>query len=206
MAVRVPNRATEEEELVSSDELPQNRPQTADGSAATLSASSDLDELFDLTRMDDTDLDAGRRASPGTRDSGGSNRLFEFKQSVQNELLRRVNKHKQSFEGLNDADFRSRVREIVVAILSEPTTKKPEGWSQEALLTELLHDFLGLGPLEDFLADDTISEVEIIFLIKPTVMHRNHHVRHSGGVTATPSERELSLQTPSLLAALTRKV
>jgi pilus assembly protein CpaF len=87
--------------------------------------------------------------------------LYDLKQRVQNELLRRVNKHKASFEGISDDEFRAKVREIVVAILSEPTTVIPPGWSPDALLTELLHDFLGLGALEQFLADDTITEVMV---------------------------------------------
>jgi pilus assembly protein CpaF len=87
--------------------------------------------------------------------------LNDLKQRVQNELLRRVNKHKASFEGISDDDFRAKVREIVVAILSEPATVIPAGWSPDSLLTDLLHDFLGLGALEQFLADDTISEIMV---------------------------------------------
>ena len=87
--------------------------------------------------------------------------LYDLKQRVQNELLRRVNKHKASFEGISDDEFRGKVREIVVAILSEPTTVIPPGWSPDSLLTELLHDFLGLGALEQFLADDTITEIMV---------------------------------------------
>ena len=44
------------------------------------------------------------------------------KQRIQDELLRRVDKHKASFEGLSDDEFRAKVREILVAILSEPST------------------------------------------------------------------------------------
>jgi len=90
-----------------------------------------------------------------------SDDLSDLKQRVQNELLRRVNKHKASFEGVSDDEFRSKIREIVVAILSEPATVIPPGWSPDSLLTELLHDFLGLGALEQFLADDTITEIMV---------------------------------------------
>ena len=90
-----------------------------------------------------------------------SDDLYDLKQRVQDELLRRVNKHKASFEGVSDDEFRAKIREIVVAILSEPTTVIPPGWSPDSLLTELLHDFLGLGALEQFIADDTITEVMV---------------------------------------------
>jgi len=100
---------------------------------------------------------AGGGPPPGTP----SDDLNDLKQRVQDELLRRVNKHKASFEGVSDDEFRAKVREIVVAILSEPTTAIPAGWTPDALLTELLHDFLGLGALEQFLADDTVSEIMV---------------------------------------------
>jgi pilus assembly protein CpaF len=107
-------------------------------------------------------VDLGPGPSAGGPPPGApSDDLHDLKQRVQDELLRRVNKHKASFEGVSDDEFRSKVREIVVAILSEPTTVIPPGWTPDALLTELLHDFLGLGALEQFLADDTVSEIMV---------------------------------------------
>jgi pilus assembly protein CpaF len=99
--------------------------------------------------------------SPGGEPRGSDDGLFDLKQRIQDELLRRVDKHKASFEGLSDDEFRAKVREILVAILSEPSTAIPPGWTPDSLLTELLHDFLGLGALEQFLADDTITEVMV---------------------------------------------
>ena len=93
--------------------------------------------------------------------SAPGNELFAVKQRIQDELLRRVNKHKSSLEGLNDGGFRAKVREMLAAILSEPTTVIPPGWTPHSLLAELLNDFLGLGPLEKFLADDTVTEIMV---------------------------------------------
>jgi pilus assembly protein CpaF len=93
--------------------------------------------------------------------SPGNDGLFDLKQRIQDELLRRVNKHKSSFEGLSDGEFRAKVREILVTILGEPLTAIPSGWTPHSLLTELLNDFLGLGPLEKLLADDTVTEIMV---------------------------------------------
>jgi len=98
---------------------------------------------------------------PGRTPGSPSEILFELKQRVQDELLRRVNKHKSSFEGLDDCEFRAKVRELLVTILSEPSAAIPVGWTPPLLLTELLNDFLGLGPLEKLLADDTVTEVMV---------------------------------------------
>jgi pilus assembly protein CpaF len=89
------------------------------------------------------------------------NELFAVKQRIQDELLRRVNKRKSSLEGLSDGGFRAKVREMLVTMLSEPSTVIPPGWTPHSLLTELLNDFLGLGPLEKFLADDTVTEIMV---------------------------------------------
>ncbi|MEO0108923.1 MAG: CpaF family protein [candidate division WOR-3 bacterium] len=87
--------------------------------------------------------------------------FFALKQRVHDELLRRVNRRKSSFDGLSDTEFKSRVREILAAILLEPWVVIPPGWTPDQVLTELLNDFLGLGPLEKFLADDTITEIMV---------------------------------------------
>jgi len=112
-----------------------------------------------------TDTDAllkVERFAPGVRPSGAAtDDLHDLKQRVQDELLRRVDRHKASFDGVSDDVFRAKVREIVVSIISEPTTVIPPGWTPDSLLTELLHDFFGLGALEQFLADDTITEIMV---------------------------------------------
>jgi pilus assembly protein CpaF len=125
-----------------------------------------LDLLIPPSSVRTTDRDTLAEAEPtvpggGPPSDAPRDDLHDLKQRVQDELLRRVNKHKASFEGISDDEFRAKVREIVVAILSEPTSVIPSGWSPDSLLTELLHDFLGLGALEQFLADDTITEVMV---------------------------------------------
>jgi len=98
---------------------------------------------------------------PGGKPGVRGDDLDDLKQRVQNELLRRIDKHKTSFDGLGDVEFRAKVREIVVDILSNPATVIPAGWTPDGLLAELLRDFLGLGALEQFMADDTITEVMV---------------------------------------------
>ena len=116
-----------------------------------------------VVRTTDRDalLEAERAPSAGRPPGATGDDLHDLKQHVQSELLRRVNKHKASFDGIGEDEFRGKVREIVVSILSEPSTAIPPGWTPDALLTELLHDFLGLGALEQFLADETISEIMV---------------------------------------------
>jgi len=135
-----------------------------DGDRLRAGTTGTMLDLLGPTSLRPTGRDALAEAEPaplGARPSAPGDELFDLKQRVQDELLKRVNRHKSSFEGLSDDEFRAKVREIVVAILSEPATVIPPGWTPDALLTELLHDFLGLGAIEQFLADDTITEIMV---------------------------------------------
>ncbi len=139
-----------------------------DGDRLSTSTPGTMLDLLAPASVRTTDRDAlqeSERTAPGGRRPSApgvaGDDLSDLKRHVQGELLRRVSKHKASFDGIGDAEFRAKVREIVVAILSEPSTAIPPGWTPDALLTELLHDFLGLGALEQFLADDTISEIMV---------------------------------------------
>lgn len=87
--------------------------------------------------------------------------LYHFRQMVQEELLRRVNKHKVSLEGLNEERFKAEVRLMLSRILTEGVFPLPAGWSVTSLLNELANDFLGLGPIEKFLVDDTVTEIMV---------------------------------------------
>jgi len=137
-----------------------------DGDRLSAGATGTMLELLTRSSVQTTEHGTLQQAEPaatvgGPPSGAPEDDLNDLKQRIQNELLRRVNKHKASFDGISDEEFKSKVREIVVAILSEPTTVIPPGWTPDALLTELLHDFLGLGALEQFLADDTITEVMV---------------------------------------------
>ena len=107
------------------------------------------------------DREADREALPEAASPPTDDGLLALKQCAQDELLKRVNKQKLSFEGLGDGEFRDRVTELLRIILAEPSTVIPPGWTRQSLLSELLNDFLGLGPLEKYLADDTITEVMV---------------------------------------------
>jgi pilus assembly protein CpaF len=66
-----------------------------------------------------------------------------------------------SFDGLSEEELKANVRESLTAMLSNPSSAIPSGWTQDSLLSELLNDYVGLGPLEKLLADDTVSEIMV---------------------------------------------
>jgi pilus assembly protein CpaF len=67
------------------------------------------------------------------------------------------------FEKISDAEARDRTERVVVSIIKELESEEalPEGIDRHLLLKEVLDEALGLGPLEDLLADDDINEIMV---------------------------------------------
>jgi pilus assembly protein CpaF len=67
------------------------------------------------------------------------------------------------FEKISDAEARDRTEKVVVQIIKELDSESalPEGIDKHQLLKEVLDEALGLGPLEDLLADDDINEIMV---------------------------------------------
>jgi pilus assembly protein CpaF len=99
--------------------------------------------------------------SESVRLSTPEDKLFEFKQRIQAEFSKRMKKNKSSYAGLDDDEFKAKIRELLKSILSELSAAIPSGWTQDSLLIELLKDSLGLGPIEKLLADDTVTEIMV---------------------------------------------
>ncbi len=61
-----------------------------------------------------------------------------------------------------DNVMRPKVREALKRIMAQVAQDLPPGTDQEQLMQEMADEALGLGPLERFLADGTISEVMVV--------------------------------------------
>ena len=90
---------------------------------------------------------------------------FERRQSIKaqihSELVERLDIKRLSATHINAEDLRNKARELVTSILKEIKGKLPPGVKVEDLGTEILDEALGLGPLEKFLADDTVTEIMV---------------------------------------------
>jgi len=101
------------------------------------------------------------------------------------ELVRRMDLRRNEIERLDETAFRQRASALLSAILEE--TRLPPGCDLRALHRSVLQDCVGLGPLEDLLADDSISEIMVngpkqIFVEREGRLRR--HERVFDGVAA----------------------
>jgi pilus assembly protein CpaF len=100
-------------------------------------------------------------AAPVHEGESPDDAMLVFKRLTHERFLERTKKLRRSTEGMDEGEFRRRVEEAIVEMLEEATVAAPKGWTRDALVQELVNDFLGLGPLEEFLADDSVSEIMV---------------------------------------------
>ena len=101
-----------------------------------------------------TTLSARRVAPPGSKQR---DTYYDLKNRVQNKLLAELD---PSMDVSQTAEVRRTIEELFESILTEEriVLSRPE---RRRLFEQIVHEILGLGPLEPLLADETITEVMV---------------------------------------------
>lgn len=84
-----------------------------------------------------------------------------IKRQVHQELLQRLDLKRLNAVQVRDDELHQKVRSTLQQILIDIRERLPHGVKAEALLKEIYDEAVGLGPLEDLLADDTITEIMV---------------------------------------------
>jgi septum site-determining protein MinD len=92
--------------------------------------------------------------------------VIKVKRAVHNLLVERMNLQKMSQEVLNDptqaSNLRKAAQKVVTELLAETSGTFLSSHEERArLVKEIVNEALGLGPLEDFLADDSITDIMV---------------------------------------------
>ncbi len=87
--------------------------------------------------------------------------LHAIKRQVHQELLQRLDLKRLNATQVRDDDLHQRVRSSLQQILGEIRERLPSGVKAESLLKEIYDEAVGLGPLEDLLADDSVTEIMV---------------------------------------------
>ncbi|MBQ4315290.1 MAG: FHA domain-containing protein, partial [Lentisphaeria bacterium] len=101
----------------------------------------------------------------------------EIKKQAHRELLVRLNLKKMALSGVSESELNQRAASMVKEILGQLTVKLPSGLRLDILEKELIQEAIGLGPLEDLIARDDISEIMVngpdqVFVEKGGVLYR----------------------------------
>jgi pilus assembly protein CpaF len=85
----------------------------------------------------------------------------EIRQRIHKRLIEFLDLRWVDLSKLGDEEVRKQTRNAVDNILREMAWEIPKGLNRERLIKEVIDEALGLGPLEDLLADEDISEVMV---------------------------------------------
>jgi pilus assembly protein CpaF len=84
------------------------------------------------------------------------------RREIHKRLLEHLDLAKLERSRMNPHMMRAKVRLALQAITPEVAHLLPGGVDVDALIEELTHEAVGLGPLEDLLADDKITEIMVV--------------------------------------------
>ena len=100
--------------------------------------------------------------APVTRDPRRALRRH-VQEQIQRELLNRLDLKRLTVQGVDQAGLAALTREKIHAIVDEVVAngRLPEGIDPARLEGDVFNEAMGLGPLEDLLADDSVSEIMV---------------------------------------------
>lgn len=96
-----------------------------------------------------------------TDDSPLLQMMRSIKAQIHAELIDRLDIKRLSASRVNPEELRQRARETLQAIINDVRNRLPEGIDPAILEQDILNEALGLGPLEDLLADDSVTEIMV---------------------------------------------
>lgn len=103
--------------------------------------------------------------------------IQEIKKHAHAELLKRLNLKKLAVVGASDESLEQKARETIKEIVGQLNVQLPSNIKKDAIEQELLHEAIGLGPLEYLLKVDTITEIMVngpdqVYVEKGGVLYR----------------------------------
>lgn len=104
---------------------------------------------------------AAPSAPPPKLDERSRREVAAFKQEVHERLRVRMDLKRLDVSRASEEELRTRTREALEQVLNEMGAL-PRGITRDRLMKEILDEALGLGPLEDLLADPEITEIMVV--------------------------------------------
>ena len=89
------------------------------------------------------------------------NEKYKWRNRVHDELLKMMDLRRTDIGAMDEGALRTQVKEMVREIIKGMGDKLPSDLDRESLAAEVLNEAVGLGPLEQLLADDSISEIMV---------------------------------------------
>ena len=85
----------------------------------------------------------------------------ELLKLIHQDLLENLDLKRVDMSGMSREDLFAKTRTVVEQIVQRRRDSIPAGFSTENLIREIVHQAVGLGPIEDLLADDSVTEIMV---------------------------------------------
>lgn len=86
---------------------------------------------------------------------------FEWRKRVHASLLQTMDLRRHDISGMSDEHLRSETSKLIAQIIDGLGKELPNDIDRKLLLKQVLDEAIGLGPLEELLEDDTVSEIMV---------------------------------------------
>lgn len=97
--------------------------------------------------------------------ASGSKRLNEeelrIKRSIHEQLISRLDLRRKDILQLSEQEMRNSAQRMIETILVEMRWELPPGLEKDKLIKQILDEALALGPLEELLADESVTEIMV---------------------------------------------
>ena len=92
--------------------------------------------------------------------------VLRLKRAIHQKLVERMNLHKMSPEALTDVNQASNLRKVAEKVVAELMAETSGAFlsnheERSRIVREIVNEAIGLGPLEDFLADPDVSDIMV---------------------------------------------
>jgi pilus assembly protein CpaF len=109
----------------------------------------------------DKDGAAGRFAVVVTVDPRRKELEFEWRKRMHAKLLDTMDLRRHDVSSMSDTQLRTETSRVIRDILKEMEAEIPRELDRELLCKQVLDEAVGLGPLEELLADESVSEIMV---------------------------------------------
>jgi len=86
---------------------------------------------------------------------------FEWRKIIHTRLLETMDLRRQDVHGMSDQQLRHETELLVRQIMREADAQIPPQLDRALLTTQVINEAIALGPLEELLADDSVSEIMV---------------------------------------------
>ncbi len=120
-----------------------------------------------------------------------SQTLYSWRQRVHEMLLDTIDLRRRDLMRMSDQELRSETQALIREIVRLEDANIPEEVDREFLVTSVLHEAVGLGPLEELLSDASITEIMVNRYNEVFVEKRGRLLKH--GVSFTSDRAVLGI-------------